>query len=243
MLGRPPQVECAMTAHIAVTPTPGSVSVSCITLRAPQVKTSRIPLLAGATLIVVAESACASLSFDVVGDILVDRSTGYGWRQHVQTGFPSSTVLGDGWYFASLSAINEMLPGLGTYAATSDVARAMAFFDPLARGYVGGWFTHGTNAQGLPVFDGSNHDYSLGSEGTITTQGWGVSTVGDYAANHCLPPYPAPLFEPFCNTPREFFIFNPSLPNPVPLPASWFLLCGGLAVGRWLANRKPAATA
>lgn len=189
----------------------------------------------------VAESACASLSFDVVGDVLVDRSTGYGWRQVIQTGFPSTTVLGDGWSFASRDAIDEMLPDLGVYAAASDVARAMAFFDPLSRGYVGGWFTHGTNALGLPVFDGSSYHYSVGNDGTITTRGWGVSTIGDYAANHCVPPYPAPPFENFCNTPRAFFVFNPTLPSPVPLPASWLLLCGGLAVGRLLTNRKPAA--
>lgn len=189
-----------------------------------------------------ASSACASLSFDVVGDVLIDRSTGYGWRQWVQTGFPSSTVLGDGWSFASVAVISDMLPALGTYAANSDVARALAFLDPLSRGSVSGWFPHGTNASGLPVFDATSYDYSLGSDGTITTLGWsGISTIGDYTANHCVPPYMAPPFEAFCNTPRPFFIFNPSLPNPVPLPASWLLLGGGLVVGRWLTKRKPAS--
>jgi len=202
-------------------------------------KTDRISILVGAALVSVAESTSASMSFDVVGDVLVDRSTGYGWKQIVQSEFPLTTALSDGWSFASLTVIADMLPGLGTYAPFSDVARAMAFFDPSAQGYVGGWFTHGTNAAGLPVFDASGYCYAVGSDGTIETQGWGLSTIGDYSASQCVPPYPAPPFEEFCNTPRAFFVVNTSLPSPVPLPASWLLLYGGLALRPMLGRREP----
>lgn len=220
-----------------------SRSINLVILKGSPMKASRTSLLVGPIMIMVAESTCASMSFDVVGDVLVDRSTGFAWRQVIQTGFPSTTALGDGWNFASWAAIDEMLPDLGVYAGVSDVARAMAFFDPSSLGYVGGWFTHGTNAAGLPVFDGSSYHYSIGSDGTISTQGWGVSTIGDYSASQCVPPYPAPPFENFCNTPRAFFVLNATLPSPVPLPSSSLLLCGGLAFSRLLARRKSVAGA
>jgi len=201
-------------------------------------KTDRMSILVGAVLALVAESAAASMSFDVVGNVLLDRSTGYEWKQIVQSEFPLTTTRGDGWTYADFAAIAAMLPDPGMYASSSDVARLVAFFDPSATGYVGGWFTHGLNAEALPVFDFLSYGYTVDSDGSINIQGWGPFTTGDYSALKCVPPYQAaPPFEEFCNTPRPFLVVNTALPSPVPLPASWLFLCAGFALGPLLRRR------
>ena len=183
-----------------------------------------------------AQPVQASLSFLVVGDILVDQTTGYGWRQVPRIGFPATSAAGDGWLYATYDAITDMLPGPGSYAASSAAAAPFSFFDR-GIGDAGGWYAHGTNSRGLPVFDGASYNYSV-NNGVIVVQGWGVSTIGDYSATQCTPPYLAPPFEQFCNSPRAFFQVNPGFLSAVPTPSAWIVLLSGLLLFIWISRRS-----
>lgn len=193
--------------------------------------------VAGVVLALGATQASASLNFDVVGDVLWDRDTGYAWRQVTRTGYPATLELGGGWRYASLSAFADMLPDPGTYAGDSGAARALGYFDPLARGYLFAWLTHGTGG-GYPLFDGHSYLYVAGGNGSVVVSGWGLSTIGDYNAGYCVDP--SGPFAPACDRPQTFMIVNTEWPGAVPLPASGLLLAGGLlwgAVGA--AKRRP----